>query len=155
MLCRALHGWSAGLGLQVLGLRVWALTFPFRCRIGHSNPTYFQFVSDVTGQGAMPSYARNIMETKSGGTYEDLKVWRKSMDLVLHVYRCTNAFPKQEIYGLTSQMRRAAVSIPSNIAERKREIFAERTAAVLVSRPGFFIGIANTDCDCTRTQVSG
>jgi four helix bundle protein len=53
------------------------------------------------------------------GTYEDLKVWRRAMDLVLEVYRCTGSFPKQEIYGLTSQMRRAAVSVPSNIAEGK------------------------------------
>lgn len=41
------------------------------------------------------------------------------MDLVLETYRCTASFPKQEAYGLTSQMRRAAVSIPSNIAEGK------------------------------------
>lgn len=53
------------------------------------------------------------------GTYEDLKVWRRAMDLVLEVYRSTSSFPKQEVYGLTSQMRRAAVSIPSNIAEGK------------------------------------
>ena len=53
------------------------------------------------------------------GTYEDLIVWRRAMDLVLEVYRCTASFPKQEIYGLTSQMRRAAVSVPSNIAEGK------------------------------------
>jgi four helix bundle protein len=41
------------------------------------------------------------------------------MDLVLSIYRCTSFFPKQEIYGLTSQMRRSAVSVPSNIAEGK------------------------------------
>ena len=58
------------------------------------------------------------MENNSS-TYEDLKVWRLSMNLVLDVYRCTATFPKQEVYGLTSQMRRAAVSIPSNIAEGK------------------------------------
>ena len=50
-------------------------------------------------------------------SYRDLIVWKKSMSLVLDVYRSTNAFPKTETYGLISQMRRAAVSIPSNIAE--------------------------------------
>ena len=52
-------------------------------------------------------------------TYKDLIVWQKSSELVLHVYRLTKGFPREEIYGLTSQMRRAAVSIPSNIAEGK------------------------------------
>lgn len=56
---------------------------------------------------------------KSSNTYEDLRVWRRSMDLVLDVYRCTASFPRQEVYGLTSQMRRSAVSVPSNIAEGK------------------------------------
>ena len=59
------------------------------------------------------------METKIAGTYEDLTVWRRAMDLVLSIYRCTGTFPKQEVYGLTTQMRRSAVSIPSNIAEGK------------------------------------
>jgi four helix bundle protein len=53
------------------------------------------------------------------GTYEDLLAWQKAMDLVIAVYRATRAFPKEELYGLTSQLRRAAVSIPSNIAEGK------------------------------------
>jgi four helix bundle protein len=52
-------------------------------------------------------------------TYRDLKVWRRAMDLVVDVYRCTATFPKTEVYGLTSQMRRSAVSVPSNIAEGK------------------------------------
>ena len=52
-------------------------------------------------------------------TYKDLIVWQKSMDLVIEVYIFTEQFPKEEIYGLTSQIRRAAVSIPSNIAEGK------------------------------------
>jgi four helix bundle protein len=50
-------------------------------------------------------------------SYRDLIVWKKSMSLVLEVYRSTNAFPKTETYGLATQMRRAVVSIPSNIAE--------------------------------------
>ncbi|MCZ8230485.1 four helix bundle protein [Flavobacterium sp.] len=49
--------------------------------------------------------------------HKDLEVWKKSMDLVLQVYQITNLFPDTEKFGLTSQMRRAAVSIPSNIAE--------------------------------------
>jgi four helix bundle protein len=50
-------------------------------------------------------------------SYRDLRVWQKSMDLAEHVYRMTESFPKAELYGLTSQVRRSAVSIPSNIAE--------------------------------------
>ena len=53
-------------------------------------------------------------------SYRDLIVWQKSMQLVVDVYQLTEDFPKSEIYGLTSQMRRAAVSIPSNIAEGRR-----------------------------------
>jgi four helix bundle protein len=53
------------------------------------------------------------------GTYTDLRVWQISMQFVTEVYRSTLSFPKAELYGLTSQMRRAAVSIPSNIAEGK------------------------------------
>ncbi len=49
--------------------------------------------------------------------FRELIVWQKAMDLVESVYRTTTLFPKEELYGLTSQMRRAAVSIPSNIAE--------------------------------------
>jgi four helix bundle protein len=51
--------------------------------------------------------------------YTDLKTWRKALDLVLDVYRCSRTFPKEELYGLTSQLRRSAVSVPSNIAEGK------------------------------------
>jgi len=50
-------------------------------------------------------------------TYRDLRVWQKAMSLVAAVYRCTEQFPKKEIYGLIPQLQRCAVSIPSNIAE--------------------------------------
>ena len=49
--------------------------------------------------------------------YRELIVWQKAMDLVELVYQATKAFPKEELYGLTNQVRRASVSIPSNIAE--------------------------------------
>ena len=50
-------------------------------------------------------------------SFRDLLVWQKSMRMAVLVYRLTQSFPREEIYGLSSQMRRAAVSIPSNIAE--------------------------------------
>ena len=49
--------------------------------------------------------------------YRDLEVWQRAMDIVEAIYRETKSFPSSEIYGLTNQIRRAAVSIPSNIAE--------------------------------------
>jgi four helix bundle protein len=49
--------------------------------------------------------------------YSELVAWQKAMDLVNEVYRLTKEFPREELYGLTGQLRRAAVSIPSNIAE--------------------------------------
>ena len=56
----------------------------------------------------------------SGATvqsFRDLQVWQRSMELTVAVYRLTQKFPREEAYGLTSQTRRSAVSIPSNIAE--------------------------------------
>lgn len=50
-------------------------------------------------------------------TYQDLEVWKQSKGLVSHVYSLTKTFPKEEQFGLTNQLRRSAVSIPSNIAE--------------------------------------
>lgn len=50
-------------------------------------------------------------------SYKDLDVWKKAMDLVVMCYQVTKDFPKSEVYGLASQLQRAAVSIPANIAE--------------------------------------
>ncbi len=50
-------------------------------------------------------------------SYKDLDVWQKAVELVLSIYAATKEFPREELYGLTSQIRRAAVSVPSNIAE--------------------------------------
>jgi len=49
--------------------------------------------------------------------HKKLEAWKQSMDLVIEIYRTTEIFPSQEIYGLTNQIRRATISIPSNIAE--------------------------------------
>ena len=53
----------------------------------------------------------------SMGDYQKLEAWQMAMDLVEEVYKRTRSFPKEELFGLTSQMRRAVVSMPSNIAE--------------------------------------
>jgi four helix bundle protein len=58
-------------------------------------------------------------------TFRDLRAWQKALALSLDVYRATRCFPKSEVYGLAAQMQRAAVSVPSNIAEG----FGRRTTA--------------------------
>lgn len=50
-------------------------------------------------------------------TYKDLKVWQKADELAFEIYKITKHFPKDEIYGITSQLRRAALSVPTNIVE--------------------------------------
>ena len=58
-----------------------------------------------------------IGETSVIKSYKDLIVWQKAMDLAEEIYLLTKVFPREEIYSLTNQIRRAAISIPSNIAE--------------------------------------
>jgi four helix bundle protein len=53
----------------------------------------------------------------SDSIYRRLEVWKESMQLAIEIYRITQTFPRHELYGLTAQLRRAAVSVPSNIAE--------------------------------------
>ena len=62
---------------------------------------------------------------KAVKTFRDLAIWRKGLSLVKAIYQKTGSFPKDELYGLVSQMRRAAVSIPSNIAEGYRRRHAK------------------------------
>ena len=64
------------------------------------------------------------MTVKSEKPHRNLVAWQKAMDLVAEIYQATGSFPKEEMFGLTSQIRRAAVSVPSNIAEGA----ADRTA---------------------------
>lgn len=82
------------------------------------------------------------MQVKS---YKDLIVWQKSMDLVALVYQATKTFPKEELYGLTNQVRRAVVSIPSNIAEGQ----ARQSAAEFKN----FLSIARGSLAEVETQL--
>lgn len=66
--------------------------------------------------------------------FEKLLVWKKSHDLVLEVYRLTKKLPTDERFGLISQMRRAAVSVPANLAEgSRRRTFADRRHYVVIA----------------------
>lgn len=67
-----------------------------------------------------------------GHSYRDLIVWQKAMSFVKSIYELTSNFPKAELYGLTSQLRRAAVSVPSNLAEGQGRNF-DREFALFVS----------------------
>ena len=91
--------------------------------------------------------------------HHKLKVWKRAIDFVTGIYKLTEGFPKEEIYGLIGQMRRAAVSIPSNIAEgaardSKREFrkflsIAQGSASeletqlIIAEKLGFCFGIGN------------
>ena len=78
-------------------------------------------------------------------SYKDLIVWQKSVEFVVEVYSLTDKFPKSEIYGLTSQMRRAAISIHSNITEGyRRQGLGEYQQ---------FLFIANASASELETQI--
>jgi len=81
--------------------------------------------------------------------YKDLKVWQKSYQLCLGIYRITKGFPKAETYGLTSQMRRAALSVVCNIAEGYgRKTTAEYIRALYIAY--------GSNCELeTQIQLSG
>ncbi len=66
-----------------------------------------------------------MVETEKIRSFKDLRIWQKGIEIVEEVYSLTRRFPKEEVYGLTSQMRRAAISIPANIAEGFKRIHAK------------------------------
>ncbi len=66
------------------------------------------------------------------GTYKDLEAWQRAMAPVIGIYRETAHLPREEMFGLTTQMRRAAVSIPSNMAEGKGR-FSDRELSQLLA----------------------
>jgi len=108
-------------------------------------------------------------------SYRDLKVWQSSIDLTVNIYQITAAFPSSEVYGLSAQMRRAAVSIASNIAEgwgrRSRKDYGRfvlialgstdelRTQLFIAGRLGFGeasqLGEADTACDEIGRMLTG
>jgi four helix bundle protein len=61
-------------------------------------------------------------------SYQDLIAWQKAMDLVTEIYRISHNFPREELFALTSQLRRAAISVPSNIAEGQGLIVKKRVS---------------------------
>ncbi|MBR6604482.1 MAG: four helix bundle protein [Prevotella sp.] len=69
-------------------------------------------------------------------SHKDLKVWQKSMEFVAVVYTMTKGFPKEEQFGIVSQMRRAAISIPSNIAEGYGRVYGKETIKFLSNALG-------------------
>jgi len=69
-------------------------------------------------------------------SHRDLVVWQKAMELVVCVYRLSRSFPKEEVYGLTSQLRRAVVSVPANIAEGHCRTTAKDYASFLAIARG-------------------
>jgi four helix bundle protein len=79
-------------------------------------------------------------------SYKELIVWQRSVALVTEIYRLTDRFPKSEVFGLTSQMRRAAVSVPSNVAEG----FARKSKAENVQ----FVRIAYGSDAELETQIT-
>ena len=102
-----------------------------------------------------------------GHSYKDLIVWQKAVAMVTDVYRATQSFPKDETYGLTSQLRRSAVSVASNIAEgqgrlSKREFrqFLGQARGSLVEMEtqvmiGANLGYVSQDCLGRLMTVSG
>ncbi len=77
---------------------------------------------------------KNDKNRPAAKKFEDLFVWKKAHELVLSVYKITKKYPKEELYGLVSQMRRAAVSVPANIAEGfKKQTCAEKSRFLTIA----------------------
>ena len=88
------------------------------------------------------------------GNYQDLLVWQKAMDMVLKVYEVTKSFPRDEVYGLVSQMRRAAISVPSNIAEGKGRRSRKELAQFLFHARGSLLELETQNQIAERAGVS-
>jgi four helix bundle protein len=78
-------------------------------------------------------------------TYRDLQIWQKGIEIVTDIYGVTKKFPKEETYSLTAQMRRSAISIPSNVAEGFRRFHNKEYKQ--------FLYISSGSCGELETQV--
>jgi hypothetical protein len=89
-------------------------------------------------------------------SYRELDVWKRSINLVKRIYVVTKEFPKDEIYGIVNQMRRCAISIPSNIAEGKTRQYKNECVPYTVSVCCFRVmrRAGNTDSNLQRTAIS-
>ena len=85
------------------------------------------------------------MERTKARSYRDLVLWQRAIQICVAVYRFTGSFPREEIYGLTSQLRRASVSVPSNIAEGYGRLSRDQYR--------HFLGIANGSNLELQTQL--
>ncbi len=74
-------------------------------------------------------------------SYKDLIAWQKAMKLVVAIYSATQKFPREELYGITSQLRRAAVSVPSNIAEGQARLTTKEFRKFLSDARGSLVEI--------------
>jgi four helix bundle protein len=94
-------------------------------------------------------------------SFEDVIVWQKAHQFVLDVYRMTEKFPKSEVYGLTSQFRRAAVSIPANIAEGfKKKSKADKVRYYNIAQGSieecrYYIRLAHDLCYLEQDELKG
>ena len=93
----------------------------------------------------MASSQLPVEVVQMGQSFRDLVVWQKAMTLVTEVYRATASFPKDELFALTSQLRRAAVSVPSNIAEGQGRLSKREFH--------YFLGLARGSLMEVETQV--
>ena len=138
---------------RAFGLRSSVLGRPTLATSPHFSTGAWPQVGHPSQAGfALTRYATAMQYTK--GCYEDLRVWRLAMDLVLETYRCTASFPKQEAYGLTSQMRRAAVSIPSNIAEGKGRYSRKELLQFLFHARGSLLELRTQITIASRAEIS-
>jgi four helix bundle protein len=78
--------------------------------------------------------------------YKQLAVWQQAMKLVREIYQCTRLFPREEVFGLSSQMRRAAVSVPSNIAEGKGRYSQKELVQFLYKSRGSLLELETQIC---------